>query len=107
MSISRLPGYPPNELSKGIDRLNYSPPDNIGSTMCGLRSGSPQGLEASSGVGLAFCKAAVEANGGRIWCETTEGQGASFYFTVPRAKPSEARGGVKRRLEAPAKLVAP
>lgn len=39
--------------------------------------------EDSTGFGLAFCKAAVEAHGGRIWCESSEGQGARFTFTVP------------------------
>lgn len=37
----------------------------------------------SSGLGLAFCKVAVEAHGGRIWCESDGKNGASFYFTVP------------------------
>jgi signal transduction histidine kinase len=48
--------------------------------------GRADGPASSSGLGLAFCKAAVEAHGGRIWCETAEGQGARFYFTVPRAE---------------------
>jgi signal transduction histidine kinase len=41
------------------------------------------GDEDSTGFGLAFCKAAVEAHGGRIWCESSEGSGARFTFTVP------------------------
>jgi two-component system sensor histidine kinase/response regulator len=36
-----------------------------------------------SGLGLAFCKLAVEAHGGRIWVESREGRGTSFHFLVP------------------------
>lgn len=39
----------------------------------------------STGLGLAFCKAAVQSHGGRIWCENLT-QGTQFCFTIPLNK---------------------
>jgi signal transduction histidine kinase/uncharacterized protein HemY len=38
--------------------------------------------EKGTGLGLILCKEFVEKNGGRIWLESKQGEGSTFYFTV-------------------------
>lgn len=45
---------------------------------------------SSSGLGLTFCKLAVEAHGGRIWVESMDGQGTAFRFVLPIHPPINA-----------------
>lgn len=51
------------------------------------RAHDPQVFEGA-GMGLYFCRRIIERLGGEIWAEPLPGQGAAFFFTLP--KPSGA-----------------
>ncbi len=44
-------------------------------------TGTSEGV--GSGLGLAFCRLAIEAHGGQIWIESEPGSGTTFKFTLP------------------------
>jgi K+-sensing histidine kinase KdpD len=66
-------GIPPEDLDKVFDMFYR------------VSNPATQGA-GGSGLGLAIARKLVEAQGGRIWVESTPGRGSTFYFTLPLAK---------------------
>jgi len=64
------PGIPPEYRDRIFDRFAQGP--------------SQSGKRRGTGLGLALCKLMVEAHGGRIWVESHDRQGSTFYFTLPQ-----------------------
>lgn len=63
-------GIPENELKSIFDRFTQS----------SHSSGRERG---GAGLGLAFCKLAVDSFGGTIWAESTTGEGSEFTILLP------------------------
>lgn len=47
---------------------------------------NPKGSQKGFGLGLAYCRLAIEGHGGQIWVESEPGEGSRFSFTLPLAK---------------------
>ncbi len=63
----RGPGLPPGDVERAFEKFYRGAPD----------------VARGAGLGLAICRAIVEAHGGRIWAENRPEGGVTFRFTLP------------------------
>jgi signal transduction histidine kinase len=63
-------GIPPDDLPYIFERFYRADHSRARST-------------GGAGLGLSIVKQLTEMHGGRVWAESTPGEGATFYFTLP------------------------
>ncbi|NJO89090.1 MAG: ATP-binding protein [Chloroflexia bacterium] len=66
-------GIPANNLSSIFDKFYQVKAKHSGNVR-------------STGLGLAYCKMAIEVHGGKISVESELGKGSSFSFSLPKGK---------------------
>jgi two-component system sensor histidine kinase KdpD len=71
------------------DRGRGLPPGGVDRLFDMFERGSPEAQAAGTGMGLAICKAIVEAHGGAMRAGNREGGGALFALTLPVTPPPE------------------
>jgi signal transduction histidine kinase len=60
------PGIPPENLTSIFEKFHQGPHARVG-----------------TGLGLAIAKNIISSHGGKIWAESTPGEGSTFIFVLP------------------------
>jgi two-component system sensor histidine kinase VicK len=83
---------PPGVLISVTDQGSGIPPEHLDRVFDKFYQAGDDLVKKTNGVGLGLyiCKSIVEYHGGRIWVESTPGEGSTFQFTLPQDGP--ARG---------------
>lgn len=71
-------GIPADKTKTVFDRFVHSDPEN-------------KSLQKGTGLGLTISKKIIELMGGKIWVESVENKGSTFYFTLPYSKIDPAK----------------
>lgn len=69
-------GIPKEKLTSVFERFSQAESRDLGST-------------TSTGIGLTFCKLAIEAHGGTIDVDSEKGKGSTFYFSLSSGDPAK------------------
>ena len=72
-------------LVRVVDRGPGIPPGDAERIFEAFQRGSRTGDVRGAGLGLAIARGFAEANGGRVWVESHQGQGATFVLALPAA----------------------
>ncbi len=65
-------------------------PEHAGEIFDGFKRLNPASEYPGSGIGLTIVRQAIQRHGGKVWAESARGQGATFYFTLPKTDPPRA-----------------
>jgi signal transduction histidine kinase len=79
------PGIPPDEIPRVFEHLFRG--------RAALQD--PGNPVEGTGLGLALAKTVIEQHGGRIWVTSVEGEGSTFYFSLPR-EPTPKTGSLRK-----------
>ncbi|NGM24175.1 PAS domain-containing sensor histidine kinase [Roseomonas stagni] len=88
-AMSEVPG--PRDLTIRLHAAAEAVQVDVQDCGCGIAAGLMERIfmpfqttrPGGMGMGLAICRNCIESHGGRLWADSTPGQGTTFHFTLP------------------------